>query len=319
MPTHDVRRLGPAIFAGSRSWMLISLVGLVAWAMVAHVVPGSVGKPAEGEPAPPFRLTATQPQTADKSKPTRFHVASFNILGYNHTAKGGDRKGFANGIKRMSFAYRILQNHHVNVVGFQELQPQQFEKFNKLTGKRWSVYPGARFERIAMHNSIAWKTRKWERVDADYINIPYFFGDPVKMPVVKLRHRATGRLVYFANFHNPANSFGNAQKWRDQARRKQIRLANRKFDEGVPLIITGDMNEREKYFCNMVAKAPMRAANGGKHPKGKPCDTPEPMGIDWIFGTRYISFTQYKKVETRLVRRTTDHPFVVTRATIPRR
>jgi hypothetical protein len=319
VPTHVVRRLGPAIFAGSRSWMLISLIGLLGWALVAHAVPGTADEAPEAEPVVPFRLTATQPQAVDKSKDTKFHVASFNILGYNHTAKGGSRKGYANGIKRMTFAYQILENHHVNVVGFQELQPQQFEKFNELTGKRWAVYPGARFERIAMHNSIAWKTRKWERVDADYINIPYFFGDPVKMPVVKLRHRATGRLVYFANFHNPADSYGNAQKWRDKARRKQIALANRKFDEGVPLVITGDMNERDKYFCNMVAKAPMRAANGGKNPKGKPCDTPESMGIDWIFGTRYMSFTQYKKVETELVRKTTDHPFIVTRATIPAR
>jgi hypothetical protein len=298
--------------------MFLILIGLLAWALVAQVVPQSP-ETRSGDPVIPLRLTAASPQQSEKPKVTRFHVASFNVLGYNHTAKGGDRQGFADGRKRMEYAYRLLENNHVNVVGFQELQPQQFEKFNKMTGKRWSVYPGARFERIAMHNSIAWKTKKWDRVDADYINIPYFLGDPVKMPIVKLRHRQTGRLVYFANFHNPADSYGNAQKWRDKARRKQIALARRKFAEGVPLIITGDMNEREKYFCNMVAKAPMRAANGGKNPKNKPCDTPEPMGIDWIFGSRYINFSQYRKLESRLVRRTTDHPFVVTRAAIPPR
>jgi endonuclease/exonuclease/phosphatase family metal-dependent hydrolase len=298
--------------------MPLSLVGLLAWALVAHAVPPSP-EASSGDPGIPFRLSAAQAQQSERPRVTRFHVASFNVLGYNHTAKGGDRAGMADGRQRMEYAYRIMKNQHVNVVGFQELQPQQFEKFNKMTGKRWSVYPGARFERIAMHNSIAWKTSKWERVDADYINIPYFFGDPVKMPVVKLRNRETGRRVYFANFHNPADSYGNAQRWRDKARRKQIALANRKFNEKVPLIITGDMNEREKYFCNMVAKAPMRAANGGSNPKDKPCNTPRPMGIDWIFGTRYISFSHYKKLESRLVRRTTDHPFVVTRAAIPRR
>ena len=317
MLTHVVRRFLPATFAGSRSWLSLSLIGLLAWALVAHAVPPSPEP--SGDPVVPFRLTAAQVQQSERGKVTRFHVASFNILGYNHTAKGGDRKGFVNGRKRMEYAYKVLKNNHVNVVGFQELQPQQFEKFNKMTGKRWSVYPGARFERIAMHNSIAWKTKKWDRVDADYINIPYFFGDPVKMPIVKLRHRNTGRTVYFANFHNPADSYGNAQKWRDIARKKQIELAKRKFREGVPLVITGDMNEREKYFCNMVAKAPMRAANGGKNPKNKPCNTPEPMGIDWIFGSRYIGFSHYKKLESKLVRRTTDHPFVVTRASIPSR
>ena len=319
MLTHVVRRIRPAtLSAAPRSWMFLSLVGLIAWALVAQAVPRSPEAP-PGDPAVPFRLTATQPQQSEKAKVTRFNVASFNILGYAHTAKGGDRKGFANGIKRMEYAYQVLNNHKVSVVGFQELQVEQFEKFNKMTGKRWSVYPGDRFERIAMHNSIAWKTKKWDRVDADYINIPYFFGDPVKMPIVKLRNRKTGRLVYFANFHNPADTKGNAQKWRDVARKKQIELAKRKFREGVPLVITGDMNEREKYFCNMVAKAPMRAANGGRNPEDKPCDTPQSMGIDWIFGSRYIGFSQYKKVKSRLVRRTTDHPFVVTRASIPPR
>jgi hypothetical protein len=313
--THVVRRSLPVAIAGSRSWLFISLVGLLAWALVAHAVPQPRQAPI-GDPVIPFRLTAAEPHQAERGRVTRFQVGSFNILGYKHTAKGGDRKGFAGGRKRMEYAYRLLKKQRVDVVGFQELQPQQFEKFNKMTGKRWAVYPGDRLERIAMHNSVAWNTKKWDRVDADYINIPYFYGDPVKMPIVKLRHRKTGRLVYFANFHNPSDSYGNAQKWRDKARRKQIALAKRKHKEGVPLIITGDMNEREKYFCNMVSKAPMRAANGGRNPKNKPCDTPEPMGIDWIFGSRYINFSKYKKLESRLVRRTTDHPFVVARASI---
>lgn len=319
MPAHVLRRLGPALFAGSRSWRHLSLVALLCWALVAVAVPPPTDERDGSEPVPPFRLTAAQPTLAEKGRSTRFRVASFNILGYNHTAPGGDRKGYANGVKRMRYAYRVLQKHHVNVVGFQELQPPQLEKFNKLTGKRWAVYPGDRFERIAMHNSIAWKTRKWKRVDADYINIPYFSGNLVKMPVIKLRNRRTGRSVYFANFHNPADAHGPAQRWRDRARRKQIALANRTFDRGVPLVITGDMNEREKYFCAMVARAPMRAANGGSNRPDKPCDHPEPMGIDWIFGTRYIKFTRYKKVESRLVRRTTDHPFIFARAIVPRR
>ena len=319
MSTHVVRRLRPAICAATRSWMFLSVVGLLAWALVAHAVPQATGGAEGNESGNPFRLTADEPVQADRDRSTSFRVASFNILGHSHTVRGGDRKGFANGVRRMGFAYRILQNNRVHVVGFQELQPPQLEKFNKLTDRTWGVYPAGRYENIAMHNSIAWKKRAWERVDASYINIPYFQGKPVKMPVVKLRHRKTGRAVYFANFHNPADVNGNAQKWRDQARRKQIALAKRIGRTGVPLVITGDMNEREKYFCNMVAQAPMRAANGGRNPKGKPCDPPRPMGIDWIFGSRYMKFHGYEKAQTRLVRKTTDHPFIVARATVPRR
>ncbi len=311
-----VRRPEAARFRASRSWMLISVLGLLLWGLLASSADGPRGgAPAHREPLHSFVLTSAK----GGDKDTKFHVASFNVLGYNHTVKGGDAKGYAGGVKRMEYAYKIIQHHNVNVVGFQELQPQQYEKFNKLTGKRWSLYPGDRLERISMHNSIAWKTHKWERVDVDYINIPYFYGDPVKMPIVELRNKKSGQLVYFANFHNPADSYGNAQKWRDQARRKEIKLANRKVGEGIPLVITGDMNEREKYFCNMVAKSPMHAANGGKNGHEAPCDTPEPMGIDWIFGSKHMQFEDYAKVETKLVHKTTDHPFVVARATIPSR
>jgi endonuclease/exonuclease/phosphatase family metal-dependent hydrolase len=297
--------------------MVISLVGLLTWAMLALSAAGPREDAPDRESSPtPFRLTAA---AMKKGGDTSFHVASFNLLGWAHTAKGGDAKGYAGGVKRMEYAYRILQNHHVNVVGFQEMQTQQFDKFNALTGKHWALYPGNRLEQIAMNNSIAWKTSKWERVDASYLRIPYFWGEKVKMPVVKLRNRATGRLVYFANFHNPADTHGNAQKWRDAARRKEIRLANRKFDEGVPLVLTGDMNERDKYFCNMVAKAPMHAANGGSNAAGSRCQTPVPMGIDWIFGSKGLQFADYKKVESDLVHKTTDHPFIVARATVPGR
>ena len=314
MLAHAALRARPARNASPRSWIIVTVVALLAWGLLATTAAG----PAE-TPSTALRLAAVQSAVAEKRAATKFHVASFNILGYNHTAPGGDAKGFANGIKRMGYAFRVLENHHVNVVGFQEMQPQQYERFNELTGKTWNLYPGDRLERIAMHNSIAWKTSKWERLDTDYIKIPYFYGELVKMPIVKLRHRKTDRVVYFANFHNPADSYGNAQKWRDQARRKQIRLANRIADKGVPLIITGDMNEREKYFCNMVAKAPMRAANGGSNPKDAKCDTPDTMGIDWIFGSRSMDFTGYLKLESELVRKTTDHPFLVARAIIPRR
>lgn len=308
MLTHALRRPLAAATASSRSWLVLTVVGLLAWGLVATAAAGAHRHRSPEVPAGPLRLTSGD--TAD----TRFHVSSFNILGWTHT-RGSSR--YADGVTRMGYAFEVMANHHVNVVGFQELQPQQLEKFNELTGKRWSVYPGGRFERIAMHNSIAWKTHKWERVEADYINIPYFYGLPVKMPVVLLRHRATDRLVYFANFHNPADSYGDAQKWRDQARRKQIDLANRIAETGIPLVITGDMNEREKYFCNMVGKTNMRAANGGSNREGERCETPDYMGIDWIFGSSSMSFTGYRRVETELVRKTTDHPFLVARARIP--
>jgi hypothetical protein len=41
------------------------------------------------------------------------------------------------------------------------------------------------------------------------------------------------------------------------------------------------------------------------------------MGVDWIFGSSVIRFSDYLTERNGLVQRATDHPFVVTTATIP--
>jgi endonuclease/exonuclease/phosphatase family metal-dependent hydrolase len=248
----------------------------------------------------------------------KFTVSTFNVLGNRHTAKGGKHASWPGGAARMRRQMHLLENHGVDVVGFQELQPEQLSAFNHLTGPKWGVYPGGRLGNYATHNSIAWKKHHWTLIHASYLLIPYFHGERVKMPVVKLKDNRTGRRVYFANFHNPANSKGNAQKWRNMARRMEIRLARRIHEADVPLVLTGDMNEKERYFCAMTSRAPMKAANGGRARHGR-CRPPRTTGIDWIFGSRNIEFWDfYKKPRDELVG-VTDHPFLVTEARIHRR
>ena len=48
------------------------------------------------------------------------------------------------------------------------------------------------------------------------------------MPVVLLRDEATGLMVYFANFHNPADTaqYRNQGNWRAEATRIEIALQN---------------------------------------------------------------------------------------------
>ncbi len=265
-------------------------------------------------------LSATQPdgRAAEKARtrkrPTRFVVASFNVLGWRHTARGGRHEEWPGGRKRMNRTLRLIERHGVDVIGFQELQPPQLEKFNNRTGRDWSVYPGGRFERMAMHNSIAWRTELWEKEGFGYLNIPYFRGKPVKMPVIELRNLKTGRVVQFANFHNPSNSKGNAQRWRNKALRKQLRLAN-ESSRRLPLVITGDMNEKRRYFCRMVGRSPMHASNGGRVTRTR-CVTPRSMGIDWIFGSRAVEFRWHEKIERKRIAPTSDHPFIAAGVTV---
>jgi hypothetical protein len=252
-------------------------------------------------------------QVLDDRGRVTFTISSFNVLGSFHTKPRSRLAWMGSGPERIARAVRLLDQHSVDVVGFQEFQMDQFEEFYRLAGDRYGVYPGG-LNRRAVQNSIAWKTDAWQFVDGRAVPIPYFDGIEWAMPVVLLQNKLTGQMAYFANFHNPATNRrhrGN-DKWRAEAMRREIALANTIHAEsGLPLFITGDMNERDDYFCPMAEQAPMKAANGGKSKDGV-CTMPPAPGVDWIFGAkRRGKFVSFLRDDSRLVDRTSDHPMIV--------
>jgi hypothetical protein len=160
-----------------------------------------------------------------------------------------------------------------------------------------------------------WRSDKWQAVQSSTTPIPYFKGRIHQMPYLRLRNLQTGAEVWVANFHNPASTkrSGNNARWRVEARRRQILLANRLYGEtGVPVIFTGDMNEREEYFCPVVGATALEASNGGSV-VGTRCDPPDNPRIDWIFGTPEIDWLSSVANRSDLVQRTSDHPMIVAR------
>ncbi len=136
------------------------------------------------------------------------------------------------------------------------------------------------------------------------------------MPSVLLRHKPTGVQAYFSNFHNPADTrkFRNQGRFRAEATRRQINLFNQIEQSGIPQFVTGDMNERDGYFCRVTGATPLVAAAGGSN-NGR-CIVPRPTQIDWIFGSPSAEFSEYSVDKSPLVRRTTDHPVVTAKVTI---
>lgn len=257
---------------------------------------------------------------ADKvleQQPTTFRVSSFNVLGASHTNSGGNKSGWASAPTRMGYAVEALNSHDVDVVGLQEYESSQHHMFMARTGGRWGVYPGAAGGRGAVRQSIAWRLDTWELVSGATVPIPYFHGNRVPMPYVLLRNLVSGREVYFINVHNPASTrrWGDNERWRDAATAIELDLANRLQDEGHPVVLTGDFNEREEVFCRLTAGGTLRAANGGS--VGGACAPPSQVGIDWIFGSASMAFSGYVRERSPLVMRATDHPIVVATATIP--
>ncbi len=260
-------------------------------------------KPVDVNPVLPRPRPRPLPPVAE------FSISSFNILGSNHTAKGGESPGMASGPQRMGGVLAILAAHNVSVVGMQEMRPDQRSAFNSRAGG-WSLYPGLQMGRQAGENSLAWRDDTWELVDTNLINIPYFKGRQRPMPYIVLNHKATGIKAYFSTFHNPADVYGPSQRYRTEATNREIGLFNRLEGTGLPQFVTGDMNEYQEYFCRVTGATRLIAAGGGSNSGG--CRPPSPRVIDWIFGSPGVEFSNYTVDRSSLVRRTTDHPVIVT-------
>src|ERR1700712_3901101 len=256
---------------------------------------------------------AVRPKPIALPPVTSFTMATFNLLGSTHSQKGGSSAGFGPGVQRLNGALQILAQHQITVVGFQEFQPDQRAAFrSRATG--WEMYPGLSLGRRAGENSVAWRSDTWEMVRPGLIPIPYFNGRIRPMPYVLLRNKQTGVQAFFSTFHNPANIGGNMQRFRTEATTREIKLFNSLETQQIPQLVTGDMNERSEYFCRITGATPLLAAAGGSNSGG--CAPPKPTQIDWIFGSPGVQFQNYVIDRSAVVRRTTDHPVVVTGVTI---
>lgn len=239
-----------------------------------------------------------------------FTIASFNVLGSSHTGKGGKDAEKASGPARMARATSYLMANEVDLVGFQEMQPDQRQTFLNASGGRYGLYPGGR----TLHgdNSIAWRLDTWELVKEGSVPIPYFGGRPRNMPVLLLRNKATGITIYASNFHNPADTrkYGKQGKWRAVATARQAALFDDLKDHGFPVFVTGDMNEKQAWFCAVAGPGDLKAAAGGEGARNG-CSVAGGHRVDWIAGSHDVEFTRYVEDRSSVVKWMTDHPVMI--------
>ena len=252
-------------------------------------------------------FTSTQP---------RFTVASFNVLGHSHTEPGGPVPAYASGPKRMAWTIGVIRALDIDIIGLQELQRPQMDAFVRQAGGEFAIFPSPGDPQRNKENAVAWRTSEFTLVDARTVPMPYFNGKPVPKPLVKLRHSDTGLEIYVMSVHNPATlrRVGDQSRWRKEATARQIDLTQQLLAEGLPILMTGDMNERDRYFCAYTASGRMKAAAGGSNDGA--CRPPPASiaRIDWVFGSDDIAFTGYELVRSPEVRRSSDHPLVVAEA-----
>ncbi|MGO4256010.1 peptidoglycan DD-metalloendopeptidase family protein [Marmoricola sp. RAF53] len=237
-----------------------------------------------------------------------FVLATFNTLGASHT-KNSSR--YATYDVRTPRQVALLARYGVDVVGLQEFQKPQRATFLSAAGSTYGIYPTS--TTADPENSIIWRNSTMELVSGSTIDVPYFDGHIRKMPVVLLRHRASGREAYFINVHNPASGVGYGDETAN--RRKAIAVERAKVAElrstGRAVFLTGDMNDRAPAFCPLTAGKLMLAPNSIP---SMACSMPaRDTGIDWVLAAGPARFTRYGYDWTPKNLRLTDHPIVWTR------
>ena len=247
------------------------------------------------------------------TQPFEFQVASYNVLGDSHTGPGGNKPGFPDGGPRMDMSIAALRSNGIDVVGFQEFEESQYGMFSSRAGE-YSLYPGMSLGNKSVRFNIAWRSDVFQLVEAHTLSIPYAGGSRIAMPVVLLESISTGRRAWFANFHNPADTpnLGNNARWRAEAAAIEVaHLTELHQAEGVPVIATGDYNERAEIFCRFTAGGVFTAAAGGSSAGG--CSPPPSMQVDWVFGSTGVAFTGYAVTGTG---QASDHSMVHSTATL---
>jgi hypothetical protein len=254
--------------------------------------------------------TLAAPRQAAVAASFAFNLASFNVLGSNHTQPGADASGYAPGRVRIQWAAETIRDDALDIVGLSEIQRDQYTALMQNIGGNYASYPGTSLGFPGIPTNVIWRKDKFTELDASHITIP-FVGQKRYMPVVHLKDNGTGRDFYIINGHNAPNG---RQAERDAALKIEISKINElRTQYQVPVFFFGDLNEKVNALCKVTSQTDLWAAS----PTGniRNCTGFRGMRLDWLFGSN-TTFSGYRQDRSALVKKTTDHAVVYARATV---
>lgn len=243
-------------------------------------------------------------QEAREPEPFTVRIGSFNVLGSQHTGPGGPRP-FPAASTRTPQAAALAVAHGVDILGTQELQADQLAGMMSRTGM--AAYPGYSWGQMETDNSILYDDEVFELVETSQFTIT-FMGRPRPQPIIKLRHRATGSELYVVNTHTSPGG-GAYLVQRRNAQAALAAVVNDLKATGLPVLVTGDMNDREEFWCQVAPRAGLTAPNGGSWSDGcRP--PPSPLPVDWVVGAGPVTWSNYWRDTSSVTRRISDHFFI---------
>lgn len=240
-----------------------------------------------------------------------FTIGSFNVLGSQHSTRTGDKPGFPSAAWRTPAAVGVMRAHGVDILGLQETQPDQLNTLQRLTG--YAAYPGYAFGANETDNSILYNPAKFSFVSGSHFTIHFMHADRPQT-ILRLRDKATGREFYVLNMHASAGFTGQYAVTRRAGHLIAAATVNRLKADGIPIFLTGDMNDRADFFCRVVPLTGMVSFMGGSVSGG--CHPPPRMDVDWVLGWGGVTFSNYWQDRSTVLRKVSDHFFVSAVATI---
>lgn len=243
-----------------------------------------------------------------------YTVGTLNLLGAGHTddrsGGGHSAEGFSVWSRRLPRALQVLRDNDATVVGIQEVHGRQARALATTYSSEWGMWP----KHGNTQNRVIWSRRAWRMTDARAVDIPYFHGHEVRMPLVQLTSRATGQAIWIWSIHNPASTRGNARTHRIEALHRQLDTLAALKASGLPAFIVGDFNDgrdgENSAHCALTPTLTNAFGPGGTSPCRSPSDD---APIDHIFGTN-IRFASAKVDQSTQARKISDHPLVVATA-----
>ncbi len=261
--------------------------------------------PIEVEPLPP----------ADPAGATDFRIATVNALGNGHTRPYAGDDSFGPATTRMGWMADQLDASAIDIMGLQEPNSDQMFHFLKAARGTWDVYPRPESGDDAVEASLAWRTSVWEAVEKSTLTTQ-FISKELPRPVVKLRHRVTGKEIWVMNVHNAPWEY---QFKRDKATNVQIDMINQLRATGLPVFFIGDMNEKRTLLCKVLSKTDLVSPFGGAYDPatGKCTNPPSRMRVDWIFGSPDAAYSNFEYTRPPLLSIVTDHNMALVDVRLP--
>jgi len=237
------------------------------------------------------------------TKETTLTVGSLNVLGSQH-AKGG--------VSRAAREAALIEDRGLDLVGLQEVQPDQQSVFvDELDG--YTVWPQDALGKQGYRLQLAWRSDRFDLVDTGS-RTHTFDSMPVPLPYVLLEDRETGAQFYAIDAHNSPRDM---QGQRLASTGIESDLVNELEDTGLPVLLMGDFNEHESFFCRIASSTGLVSANGGSWSDG--CHPPprDRMRIDWILGSGdLVDFSDYVQDDVTRANGLSDHSLVYADATL---